>query len=313
MRTMNVGSLFSGIGGIDLAFHNAGSNIAWANEIDTDACKTYRYNFPDTLLFECDIRNLDPKGLEKVDVITAGFPCQSFSVCGNQKGFADSRGNLFFEIMRFADVLQPRVIFLENVANLVEHDTGRTFNVIYNELSSRGYFIRYLVADACDYGVPQHRTRTYIVAFRDLSECNRFVFPQPVPLEKHIFDVINREEKAAAGYYLSQDSSNYQRLNAAMTDNNQIYRFSDYGVQRGKDGISFTLKANMGTWRERVPYIRDAYGIRKITPKECLALQGFPKSFGFSDIPIRSAYKQCGNTVVVPLVRKIAKHIRNTL
>ena len=309
MRTMNVGSLFSGIGGIDLAFHNAGFNIAWANEIDTDACKTYRYNFPDTLLFECDIRNLDPKGLEKVDVITAGFPCQSFSVCGNQKGFADSRGNLFFEIMRFADALQPRVIFLENVANLVEHDTGRTFNIIHNELSSRGYFIRYLVADACDYGVPQHRTRTYIVAFRDLLECNRFVFPQLVPLEKYIFDVINREEKAAAGYYLSQDSSNYQRLNAAMTDPDQIYRFSDYGIQRGKDSISFTLKANMGTWRERVPYIRDNYGIRKITPKECLALQGFPDNFGFSGIPIRSAYKQCGNTVVVPLVWLIAKHI----
>jgi len=313
MRTMNVGSLFSGIGGIDLAFQNAGFNIAWANEIDKDACKTYRYNFPDTLLFECDIRDLDPTRLEKVDVITAGFPCQSFSVCGNQKGFADNRGNLFFEIMRFADALQPRIIFLENVANLVEHDTGRTFNVIHNELSSRGYFIRYLVADACDYGAPQHRTRTYIVAFRDLSECNRFVFPQPVPLEKYIFDVINREEKAAAGYYLSQDSSNYQRLNAAMTDHDQIYRFSDYGIQHGKDSISFTLKANMGTWRERVPYIRDNYGIRKITPKECLALQGFPNSFGFSDIPIRSAYKQCGNTVAVPLVSSIAAQIDKVL
>lgn len=305
--------MFSGIGGIDLAFQNAGFNIAWANEIDKDACKTYRYNFPDALLFECDIRNLDPTRLEKVDVITAGFPCQSFSVCGNQKGFADNRGNLFFEIMRFADVLQPRVIFLENVANLVEHDKGRTFNVIHNELSSRDYYIRYLVADACDYGVPQHRTRTYIVAFRDLLECNRFVFPQPVPLEKHIFDVINRGEKAAAGYYLPQDSSNYRCLNLAMTDLDQIYRFSDYGIQRGKGGISFTLKANMGTWRERVPYIRDNYGIRKITPKECLALQGFPNSFGFSGIPIRSAYKQCGNTVVVSLVQRIAEKIYITL
>lgn len=310
---MKIGSLFSGIGGIDLAFAQAKFEIVWANEVDKDACKTYRYNFPDTLLLECDIRNLDPMRLEKVDVITAGFPCQSFSVCGNQKGFADNRGNLFFEIMRFVDALQPRVIFLENVANLVEHDKGRTFNTIHNELSSRDYYIRYLVADACDYGVPQHRTRTYIVVFRSLLKCNGFVFPQPEPLEKRIFDVINREEQAAAGYYLPQDSSNYQRLNAAMTDRDQIYRFSDYGIQRGKDSISFTLKANMGTWRERVPYIRDNYGIRKITPKECLALQGFPNNFGFSDIPIRSAYKQCGNTVVVPLVRKIAEQIRNTL
>lgn len=310
---MKVGSLFSGIGGIDLAFARADFRIAWANEVDKDACKTYRHNFPDTQLFECDIRKLDPTKLEKVDVITAGFPCQSFSVCGNQKGFADTRGNLFFEIMRLTDVLQPRVIFLENVANLVEHDNGRTFNVIHNELSSRDYYIRYLVADACDYGVPQHRTRTYIVAFRNLPECNRFVFPQPVPLEKHIFDLINRAERAAAGYYLSQDSSNYRRLDKAMTDFNQIYRFSDYGVQRGKGSISFTLKANMGTWRERVPYIRDNYGIRTITPKECLALQGFPNSFGFSGIPIRSAYKQCGNTVVVPVIQRIANKIREAI
>ena len=310
---MKIGSLFSGIGGIDLAFAQVGFEIAWANEIDKDACKTYRYNFPETLLFEADIRDLDPANLEKVDVIAAGFPCQSFSVCGNQKGFADSRGNLFFEIMRFADVLQPQAIFLENVANLVEHDNGRTFHIIHNELSFRGYYIRYLVADACDYGIPQHRTRTYIVAFRDLNKCNWFAFPEPVPLEKSIFDVINKNDRAADGYYLLPDSYQYRCLNAAMTDDNQIYRFSDYGIQSSKDGISFTLKANMGTWRDRVPYIRDAYGIRKITPRECLALQGFPKNFGFGDIPLRSAYKQCGNSVVVPLVRRIAEEIMRVL
>lgn len=310
---MKIGSLFSGIGGIDLAFQNAGFNIAWANEIDKDACKTYRYNFFETKLFECDIRNLDPTNLEKVDVLTAGFPCQSFSVCGNQKGFKDARGNLFFEIMRFADVLQPQVIFLENVANLVEHDSGRTFNVIHNELSFRGYFIRYLVADACDYGVPQHRTRTYIIAFCDLGACNRFVFPERVPPEKLIFDVINRDEKAQDKYYLSPDSSKYKLLNSAMRDDEQIYRFSDYGIQASKAGISFTLKANMGTWHERVPYIRDCYGIRKISPDECLALQGYPKGFRFPDIPERSAYKQCGNSVVVPVIMKIADRIRHAI
>lgn len=309
IEKFKIGSLFSGIGGIDLAFVQANFKIAWANEIDKDACKTYRYNFPKTELFECDIRDLDPMRLEKVDVITAGFPCQPFSVCGNQRGFKDNRGNLFFEIMRFVDVLQPQVIFLENVANLVEHDNGRTFNVIHNELSSRDYFIRYLVADACDYGIPQHRTRTYIVAFRDLVACNRFVFPERVPLKKCIFDVINREERVADGYYLCPNSSNYRRLSEIMVDKEQIYRFSDYGVQCGKDSISFTLKANMGTWRERVPYIWDAYGIRKITPKECLALQGFAEPFGFPNIPISSVYKQCGNTVAVPLIKSIAKNI----
>lgn len=310
MAIVNVGSLFSGIGGIDLGFIQAGFHIAWANEIDRDACRTYRHNFSETRLLEQDITQVDPKKLDSVDVIVAGFPCQSFSVCGNKKGFDDKRGNLFFEIMRFVDALQPKVIFLENVANLVEHDHGRTFNVIHNELSEREYYIRYLVADACDYGIPQHRTRTYIVAFRDFTVCNRFIFPQPQPLEKHIFDVIDKTTRVADEYYLPIDSSNYDRLNNYIKDDGQIYRFSDYGIQAGRGGISFTLKANMGTWRERVPYIRDAFGIRKITPKECLALQGFPYEFSFPQISIRSTYKQCGNSVVIPIVRAIAENIK---
>ena len=122
--------------------------------------------------------------------------------------------------------------------------------------------------------------------------------------------MIDRTAKAADGYYLTGDSPTYDRLNNFIKDPQQIYRFADYGIQAGRDGISFTLKANMGTWKERIPYIRDNYGIRKITPKECLALQGFPDQFRFFDIPIRSAYKQCGNTVVVPLVRQIAGQIR---
>ena len=108
---MKIGSLFAGIGGIDLALEQAGFEISWANELDSAACKTYRYNFPNTKLIEGDIRKLDANSLGKVDVLTAGFPCQSFSVCGNQKGFRDSRGNLFFEIMRIADELQPQIIF----------------------------------------------------------------------------------------------------------------------------------------------------------------------------------------------------------
>ena len=99
-------------------------------------------------------------------------------------------------------------------------------------------------------------------------------------------------------------------MKSAITDENQIYRFSDYGIQKGKDGISFTLKANMGTWYNRVPIIKDNFGIRTITPKECLALQGFPRTFDFPDIPLKSMYKQCGNTVSVPVVVQIAKKIK---
>ena len=304
-------SLFAGIGGIDTAFEQAGFEIVWANEIDKDACKTYRYNFPKTVLSEGDIKNINAFDIPDFDVLTAGFPCQSFSVCGNKKGFADERGNLFFEIMRIADEKNPQVIFLENVANLTEHDNGKTFNRIHNELVERNYYIRYIIADACNYEIPQHRTRTYIVAFKDFGMCNSFVFPDEQPLKKHIFDIIDRSLKAEDKFYLSEDSAQYRKMNAAITDNNQIYRFSDYGVQKSKDNICFTLKANMGTWYDRVPVIRDDFGIRTITPKECLALQGFPPSFDFPDIPLRSMYKQCGNTVVVPVVKSIAKCILN--
>lgn len=309
---MKIGSLFAGIGGIDLGFIQAGVDVAWASEIDPDACKTYRYNFPDTKFIEGDIRKLDATSLEKVDVLTAGFPCQSFSVCGNQKGFKDARGNLFFEIMRISDKLQPPVIFLENVANLTEHDNGKTFNVIHNELASRDYFIRYLIADACDYGIPQYRTRTYIVAFRSKEACDKFRFPEKCELTKHIFDVIDKTVKVDDSYYLSTDSYQYKKLLPAITDEEQIYRFSDYGIQKSKDGICFTLKANMGTWRDRVPFIKDNYGIRKIIPQECLALMGFPKGYTFpGTVPLKEQYKQCGNSVVVPVIRRIAENMKS--
>ena len=313
MNTLKLGSLFSGIGGIDLGFQQAGFEIAFANELDKYACKTYRYNFKNCNLIEDDIRNVNAETLPYVDALAAGFPCQSFSVCGNKKGFKDERGNLFFEIMRIADVLQPSVIFLENVANLAEHDNGKTFNVIHNELASRDYFIRYIIADACNYGIPQHRTRTYIVAFKSQEACEAFRFPAECNLEKHIFDFIDKTVKSDNQYYLSRESSQYKRLDKAMTDSEQIYRFSDYGIQASKDGISFTLKANMGTWYNRVPFIRDDFGIRKITPYECLALQGFPKEYRFPDIPSTSAYKQCGNTVCVPIINALSKQIKQSL
>ena len=308
---MKVGSLFAGIGGIDLAFAQAKHNIVWANEFDKDACKTYRHNFPDVNLIEEDIRKVDFNTHEDVDLITAGFPCQPFSVCGKQKGFDDDRGNLFFEIMRAVDSKKPKVVFLENVANLTEHDNGRTFNVIHNELSERGYYIRYLVADAVDYGFPQHRTRTYIVAFKSKVKSERFCFPEKCETVKSLFDLIDKDADVSEEYYLQPGSRDYEKIKKAMTDREQIYRFSDFGIQSGKNGVSFTLKANMGTWYNRVPIIRDNCGIRKITPDECLSLMGFPKEFSFPyDISQKNKYKQVGNSVIVPLVRQIAENIK---
>lgn len=305
---MRVCSLFCGIGGIDLAFEKAGHEIVWANDNDKFACMTYRHNFPNVNLVEADIRSVDKSSIHYCDIIVAGFPCQPFSVCGNQKGFNDERGNLFFEIGKVIDAKQPQIVFFENVANLTEHDNGKTFNVIHNELAGRGYYIRYIIADACDYGIPQHRTRTYIIAFKDRSACDSFHFPEKMPLEKCITDIINTSVKVGEHYYYLMDSSKYARLEKAIVNNKQLYRFSDWGIQSSKGVIAFTLKANMGTYPNRVPIIKDNFGIRDITPAECLSLQGFPQSFTFPDtVPEREQYKQAGNTVCSNLLYQIIK------
>ena len=131
---MNAGSLFAGIGGIDLAFKQAGFNILWAIEKDEKCAQTYRHNFRERLIVT-DIRDVSPCQLPHVDILLAGFPCQSFSVAGNQLGFEDARGTLFYEVARFVKEIAPKVVFLENVANLLEHDQGKTFLIIHNILS----------------------------------------------------------------------------------------------------------------------------------------------------------------------------------
>ena len=306
---IKVGSLFSGIGGIDLGFEQAGFEIAWANEIDTAACKTYRHNFPCTPIYEEDIRNIRPEFLEDVDIIAAGFPCQPFSVMGYKRGFKDPRGNLFFEIARFVDVKKPRYVFLENVQNLLRHDRGKTFLVIYNTLVSLGYSVRYKVFNATDANIPQYRSRIFIIGFRNVEDCDRFAFPAAEPLKKTIEDILDRSVKHSDIYYYTHENPYYSRLNVRIASKSGNYRIDDSGVATRQWDICPTLKANMGTYHDRVPIIRDDFGIRKLTPAECLAFQGFPQEYIFKGISLNEAYKQCGNTVCVPIIKNIAERI----
>lgn len=306
MDKVKVGSLFSGIGGIDLGFEQAGFEIAWANDFDAAACKTYRNNFPSTILIEDDVRNINPCTLSDIDVLVAGFPCQPFSVMGYRRGFNDPRGNLFFGIARFIDVKRPKVVFLENVKNLMEHDNGKTFLVIYNALAQFGYSVKYKVINATDVNIPQNRARIFIVAFRDIEDCDKFSFPQYPPLEATIDDVIDRSIKHDDIYYYGSESRYFKELNAKIVDKTGIYRIDDSGIATRKWEICPTLKANMGTYHDRVPIIRDDFGIRMLTPMECLAFQGYPKKYTFKGVSLKSAYKQCGNTVCVPIIKSIA-------
>ena len=306
---IQVGSLFSGIGGIDLGFEQAGFEIAWANDMDASACKTYRHNFPNTHLIESDVRDIDPRTLPDIDVLVAGFPCQPFSIMGYRRGFKDPRGNLFFEISRFIDIKRPRVVFLENVRNLMEHDNGKTFLVIYNTLAQFGYSVKYKVINATDVNIPQNRARIFIVAFLNIEDCDSFAFPEVMPLEASVEDIIDRSVKHDDIYYYGSSSRYFKELDAKIVDKTGIYRIDDSGVATRKWDICPTLKANMGTYPDRVPIIRDNFGIRKLTPMECLAFQGYPKDYAFKGVSLESAYKQCGNTVCVPVVRSIADNI----
>ena len=302
--------LFAGIGGFRIAMQELGGKCVYSSEFDAQAQRTYFANYGEMPFGDITKEVTKQYIPKKFDVLCGGFPCQAFSLAGRRLGFKDeTRGTLFFEIEEILRRHQPKAFFLENVKGLMIHDKGRTFNRIFTELAKRGYYIRYLVADACDYGIPQHRTRTYIVAFSDERQCSAFEFPEKRELTVSIFNIIDRTQQVEDRYYLDSSSVNFRRMSAFIKDTNQIYRFSDYGIQSSRDGISFTLKENMGTWHNRVPIIKDKFGIRTITPYECLALQGYPKDFVFPDIPEKSQYKQCGNTVVVPLVHTIAKKI----
>ncbi len=311
---MTVGSLFSGIGGIDLGFQQAGFDIVWANEFDADAAKTYRHNFGGDYLVEKDIRKVDASEIPNFDVLVAGFPCQPFSIMGFRKGFNDPRGNLFFEIARIAEAKKPKVIFLENVANLLEHDDGKSFLTVYNALAPQGYSFRYQVMDSIDYGnIPQHRSRIFIVAFRDEAMCERFKFPKKIQRTVKLNDILVRSVTHDASYYYNETSVYYEDLKRIVTNKSALYKIYDSGVSKKAHFVCPTLTANMGTFPDRVPIVIDDYGIRKITPYECLALQGFPKEYRFPKIPMASAYKQCGNSVVVPVIRRIAEKIKDVL
>lgn len=311
-KKITVGSMFAGIGGIDLAFEQAGFKTVWANEIDKHACITYRMNFGDEYLVEGDIQNISTDQIPDFDVLVAGFPCQAFSSVGLQKGFEDPRGNLFFETARVVAAKKPKVVFFENVANLVKHDNGNTFSTILSTMLELGYSMKYKTMNASDYGVPQQRNRIYIVAFLDKEKCDAFQFPKERPLKCDAFAYFDKERQPDS-YYMDNHRK-WDEMIAFMTDRHRIYRFTDWGLSRGRDGICPTLLAAMGSPYERIPFFYDDYSIRKITQREAARLQGFPETFEF---PMKrtpkQVYKQIGNSVIIPLVKEIAIEIKKVI
>ena len=313
-NNLRVASLFAGIGGICYGFKQAGAQIVWANEIDRDACKTYRHNFGGEYLAEGDIKKVHPSDIPDIDILNGGFPCQAFSVAGYRKGFEDERGNLFFEIERILKAKMPRAILLENVKNLEGHDHGNTFKVIKSRLEALGYHVHHKVLNTMEYGnVPQHRERIYIVGFLSKDAYDKFVYPDPIPLTKTIHDIIDVTDKKPLGLYYD-NSKYYPELAKTMVNPNTVYQWRRVYCRENKSNVCPTLTANMGTGGHNVPLIIDNFGIRKLTPEECVGFQGFPEEFSFpDDISNASKYKQAGNSVSVPVIRRIAENMIKAL
>ena len=188
LKGKKVIDLFSGIGGFHLALSSFGAEIVFASDWDKDAADVYAENFG--LVPRGDITQIDEKTIPDHDILCAGFPCQAFSISGNQKGFDDSRGTLFFDVARIAKEKQPKILFLENVKNLDVHDNGNTITVIKNTLDSIGYDVYSKVLDSAEYGSPQSRKRIYIVCFRKDMGITDFEFPTPTQKHKYVKDIV---------------------------------------------------------------------------------------------------------------------------
>lgn len=328
---MKVASFFAGVGGIDLGFEQAGFEIVYANEFDNFAVKTYEEN-SQIKVDHRDINIVKSSEIPDFDIMVAGFPCQAFSIAGNRQGFNDElgRGILFFQLERIFLEKKPSIIFLENVKNLTTHDNGKTFRIILEKLNSAGYHIKYKVLNTMEYGnIPQNRERIYIVAFLDENICKNFVFPEKIELTNKIEDVINFSQKTNNKYYYTKSKyptyfesieeyeNNINRrkdrlnLEEEINEQNQIYQIRrGMYVRKNKHNVCPTLTANMGTGGHNVPLIFSEHGIRKLTPKECFTLQGFPESFNLPNISDGNLYKQAGNSVSVPVINRIANNIK---
>lgn len=313
-KAYTVGSLYAGVGGICMGFKKNGFKLSWANEYDKNACITYRENFKHTL-YEGDVMNLDISSINKVDILTAGFPCQPFSVAGYRQGFEDKRGNHFFKILDFADEMRPKVLFLENVKNLVGHDKGNTFKIIKELIEKRNYTFDAKVLNTKDYGnVPHNRERIFIIAFdKDLDENYfndgfSFQFPEKEELTQTVKDVLF-STKVDDKFYYGEDKYMYPMLKEAMKRDDTVYQFRRQYVRENKSNVCPTLTANMGTGGHNVPLVKTQYGFRKLTPKECFNFQGFDNAYKLPNIAVSHLYKQAGNSVSVPVISRLAKNI----
>lgn len=298
--------LFAGIGGIRLAFEQAGNRCVFSSEWDKFAQETYYANFGE---MPCgDITKIPAVEIPKHDILTGGFPCQPFSNIGKREGFDHStQGTLFFDIVRILAEKRPQAFLLENVEGLTHHDGGNTYRVIIETLRDElGYWVTDKVLNAADYGVPQNRKRIYIVGFsRTIAQHPEFAFDFPQA----------EEEPVGVGQFVEQHDEGYTI--SKHLQKSYIFKKDDGRPQIIDTQSDFPVKTLVSTYhkiqRLTGTFVRDGNtGLRLLSENECKAIMGFPLDF---KIPVSRTqmYRQFGNSVAVPVVAKIAQAMTHTL
>ena len=303
---MRVLSLFSGCGGLDKGFENAGYNIIWANDFDKFAVESYKANFSHPIICG-DINEIPLESLPDFEVLIGGFPCQPFSMMGSEKGFDDTRGTLFF---RIAEIIKhridigkkPSVVVLENVRSLKTHDGGKTFNTILRILQKElHYKVFYVILNSADYEIPQTRNRTYIVCFA--NENAEFKFPTKRTLSLTLQDLL--EENVDEKYYLSE-----KILPTILSNGTSGFKAKSEIDLKIDRPLCATMAKMHRAYQDN--YVTQNGRVRRLTPRECARLQGFEDYFV---IPVSDsqAYKQFGNAVTVNVAEAVAKEIKKEL
>ena len=301
MANLKFIDLFAGIGGMRIAFERAGGECVFSSEWDPACRAVYEANFGEIPFG--DITKINAEAVPDHDILSAGFPCQAFSIIGNKRGFADTRGTLFFDIERILKAKKPKSFLLENVRQLATHDKGRTFKVILSHLENLGYFIHYKILNGLDFGVPQKRERIILVGFKAPY---LFEFPSNGMKRKTLSEILEPENQMDQKYFVSDYFR--RRVKQKLKEQNKKIDFRPAALHENKSGnigihpFSCALRAN-GSYN----YVT-LNGERRFTPREMLRLQGFPDDFKIaaSDSQIR---KQAGNSVVVPKIEAVARAV----
>lgn len=295
--------LFAGIGGMRIAFERNGAQCVFSSEWDRDAARSYEANFGD--IPQGDITEIDASAIPDHDLLVAGFPCQAFSIIGDKKGFADTRGTLFFDIERILRAKQPRAFLLENVKNLASHDSGRTLRTILATLDGLGYQVHWRVLNALDFGLPQKRERVIIVGYR---ENLAFRWPEPKRLRLSLEGLLEPDDKVDARYFASEKI----RKSVAQRLKGKVLPKGSWICHENKSGNVSPLPYSCALRAGASYNYLLVNGVRRLTPRENLRLQGFPDSYPIvvSDAAIR---KQAGNSVPVPMIEAVARELTRAL